>query len=269
MTALKWVNTRPFSYDTFTLQAPADLTPVISSSAGVNQQVGIRPNSARQLRLKRLAWPFVSFTNQWFVTGFLERILGRWMRDHMSPTDPFLEIGAGDLGLRRFLPRGSVYNAIDIAYSEFTLRRVLPRAAKRGQHLNLALASVNHIPLADSSVAFSASKEVFMYPPDIPAALREVFRVTRPNGYFACTIGNLYCTKYQRKGLQPDFRSPFHFDEFRLAAESVGFRCIHAIQKGWWVPLPLWLCKTTYQLPFTSSQENNNTNFLYLFQAVK
>lgn len=264
MTRLSWLTSRTLTHDDITLPCADGLQVEISPRAGRGQLGGIRPASAGQLRFKSIAWPFIYLHNQTLVTGFLERALGRGMHRHLKTDSVFLEIGAGDMSLRRFLPRATCYNGLDIAYSEFALRRVL----LGNSSVNLVLATVTAIPLPHHCVDVVASKEVLMYVPNVPRALAEIRRVLRLHGRFLCTIGNLHSRKYAAKGLQSDFASAFRFDEFKSLAESQGFRCEEAFQKGWWIPLPAWLSHTTHQLPITSADEYHNTNFVYCLEAI-
>lgn len=212
-----------------------------------------------------MAWPFVRMHDLLLVTGFLERAIARWLRKHTSSSSVVLEIGAGPLAMGCRLHKGSCYNALDIAYSEFALRRALkPRA-----NINPMIASATSMPIESSTVDFIISKEMFMYIPELEKALDEIHRVLKPGGKLACTIGNIRSYKYARKGISHDFANNFSFEEFKALVESRSFRCVEAFMKGYWIPFPLWLTKTTLNLPITSREEYYNTNFLYLFEAVK
>lgn len=261
---LQWNTTRHACCGRITVPCAEGIPVVIDHAAGRDQRGGIRPNTPGQLRMKRLAWPWIWLHNQWFVTGFLERGLGRWMRQFLTGDSVFLEIGAGDMSLRRFMPGNAWYNALDIAYSQFALQRVL----RPGARVNLVIASVTSIPLRSGCVDMIACKEVFMYLPEPARALDEIRRVLRPGGKFLCTIGNVNSRKYQVKGVPPEFVNAFGFEQFNVLVQSRGFRCVQAYQRGWWVPLPAWLTTITHQLPITSAAERDNTNFVYCFEAV-
>lgn len=226
--------------------------------------LGIRRQSAATLQLKSLLWPLKKAHDDYLVDGFIEWELGRLIRSYVSPHDTVLEIGCGDMSLRNFLPADMIYNALEIQISEFQIKRVMGREPR----VNLVIASATDIPAPTDSVTAVLSSEVFTSIPDIATVLSEIRRVMKTGGHLICSISNETCTKYDAKGPNPFTSHKWTFDEFSALVAQYGFQFIEGSRKGWWVPMPTWLTKTSYQLPLTPKQERDTTNFFYVFRAI-
>src|SRR2546425_3043689 len=57
-------------------------------------------------RMTGLIWPLVRVRDNLFIDGFIEWIIGRWIREFSNSSGAFLEIGCGDMSLQKYLPRG-------------------------------------------------------------------------------------------------------------------------------------------------------------------
>jgi len=230
-----------------------------------NQVSGIIRESKSKLLIRRISWPLTKIQYDMFVDGFIEWTIGKWIKEYVRRDSVFLEVGCGDMRLARYLPLGVAYNAFDLAFSEFNLRRALH--GKRD--LNVALASASDIPLDDDSVSIVVSTECFEEIPDINQAMREIRRICRPGAVMLCSIPNGFCLKYRTKG---PHRRNFHswsFDGFKTLAEKHGFVLSRSCMRGFWIPLPPSIVKTSYQLPITSETEHLNTNFFYVFTKAE
>ena len=228
-----------------------------------NHNSGIRKNSKFKLTLKKLAWPLVKFRNNLLVDGFIERGVGRWIKEVVTEDSICLEVGCGDMSLKKYLPKNMWYNGFDFSFSEFQLLRVL----KKKTRINLAIASATNIPLESNSVSVIFSKEVFEHIPEIDLAVDEIYRVAKPGAKLICSIPNNYCYKYKKKGAHSQHVNDWAYDEFIKYMQSHNFKLIKGYMKGLWIPLPRWFTDTSYQLPISSRDEYYNTNFLFLFEA--
>lgn len=237
------------------------------ADAGRTQALpGIRPNTPRQLLLKRLAWPLQKFTDVFRGHPFTQRVMGRWIRRNAGPGTTFLEVGPGDMTMRRFLPPGVAYNALDFAVSEFQLQRVV----KRDPRVNLVIASVTDIPLADNSVDMLAAIEMLQQIDDIEKALSEIARVCRPGAKVIISIGNGRSYKYARRGPNPWYVHHWSYEEFRSLAERHGLHLLNSRRMMVWVPLPDWLARrSSFHLPISAKNDYYNCYFLYLFEVKK
>jgi len=222
---------------------------------------GVRPNSSRQMLIKRLIWPVARASL--IVRGhqYVHYILAGWLKTHLKETSALLEIGPGDMSFRRFLPRDMAYNAIDFAVSEFQLRRVVAQDPR----VNLAIASVTDIPLPDSCVDIAVACEVLQHVGDIDRGLEEIHRVMRPGGVLLVSVGNGKSYKVQKRGRNPHYVHFWSFDEFKGLAERHRFTLLDSRQTGRWVPIPRWISRETFHLPLTSADERANCMFLYCF----
>jgi ubiquinone/menaquinone biosynthesis C-methylase UbiE len=202
-----------------------------------------------------------------FVSGFIERTLGKWIRENLAleQNTTYLDIGCGDLALRGELPKHVIYNAFDISFSEYALD-----LAMRLKSVNIAIASATKIPLDSNQVSILTATEVFEHIPAIDKALDEIHRVARFGALLLVSIPNNYCYKYHVKGQHKDHCNKWTFDEFITLMESHGFKFVKGCMKGWWVPFPSYLAgKNSYQLPITSDHEYYNTNFFFKFKVLK
>lgn len=230
-----------------------------------NQVVGIRKDSKLKLHFKTILWPLVKLRDDLLVDGFIKREIGKWIKEFANEDTVFCEVGCGNMGLLRYMPHNIYYNAFDISFSEFHLRRIL----KKRNNINVALTSATEIPLEANSVSLVVTTECFEHIPEIDKAVSEIYRVAMPAAKLLCSIPNNYCCKYQKKGPHPDHVNNWGYDEFKKFMSSRGFKFIRGHMKGLWVPLPLWLTKISYQLSISSKNEYYNTNFFYIFEAGK
>ncbi|MBN2311689.1 MAG: methyltransferase domain-containing protein [Candidatus Hydrogenedentes bacterium] len=230
-----------------------------------NNPSGIRRDSPAKHLAKRVLWPFRSAYHSLLVDGFVERTVGAWIRRLATDDTAFLEVGCGDMSLRRFLPPGVCYNAFDLSLSAFQLLRVLGRERRP---MNIALASACAIPLDSETASMIVSTEVLEHIPDVDAAVREIHRVARPGARFICSIPNNLGHKY-KSGRHPEHVNDWTFDQFQEYMAGHGFRCEERLMKGYWVPVHLPFVRAPIQLPVSSKREYENTNFFYLFQVEK
>lgn len=265
MPKLQWATSRLVEVGPYKIPCVEDIDPQFGSQAGWDQVAGIRTDNPRTRAIKGALWPAVQLRDAAIGNAYCHRTVGRWVCEFADDQTTFLEIGCGPLSLRKYLPAGVWYNGMDIAFSEFQVRRAL------GQHgrvpANVAMASATNIPLPDGCVSLLGSCEVFMHIPDFDRAAAEMRRVTRSGGMLACSIANVGCHKYKAKGVNSDFVQNWSFDGFADTMSRHGFELVRREMKGWWIPLPSSVCRASYHLPFSSRDEVNNCNFMYLFRA--
>ena len=113
------------------------------------------------------------------TSGFIHRTIGKWIQENIDMNSTFLDIGCGDLALRKYLPKYAIYNAFDISFSEYSLD-----LAMRWKSVNIAIASVTSIPLDSNQVSIVTATEVLEHIPSIEKALDEIYRVAKPNAFF-------------------------------------------------------------------------------------
>jgi SAM-dependent methyltransferase len=232
---------------------------------GFHQGSGIKRNAKIKLLLKQAVWPFWKFRTDLLVDGFVEKEIGRLIRRYFERGSVFLDIGCGDMSLRRYIPRDSWYNAIDIELSDFHLKRVL----RKSRHVNVALASATKIPVETGTVSVIVSTETFEHIPEIDRAINEIYRISTHDARLICSIPNNYSYKYTRLGPHEGHVNNWTFDGFIDFMKSHNFDFVKGFMKGWWIPFPLWITETTYQLPLSSRSEFLNTNFFYVFKIRK
>ncbi len=231
----------------------------------VNHKVGIRYDSQTKQLVKSFLWPLFSMRNTLFCAGFIRSNMGKWISESIRADTIFLEIGCGDMSLRKHLPKHICYNAFDISLSEFHYRRVM----QNGGNINVAIASATNIPLESESVNLMVSSEVFEHISNIDQTMREIFRVAMPRATLLCSIPNNYCYKYRQKGEHPEHVNKWSYEGFIHFMKSHRFKFIKGFMKGYWIPLPNWFTKTSFQLPFSSKNEFYCTNFFYQFEVEK
>lgn len=197
-------------------------------------------------------------------TAFITRAVAGLLRPRLQADSAFLEVGCGNMELRRYLPPGCTYNAIEMSVSEFTLQRVLADAG----NVNFAFALATDIPLESASVDAMASIEVFEHIPPIEDALREIRRVMKPGGFLVCSIPNNYYFKYTVVGDNPDHVNKWRFDEFPPVVQRFGFRLVESRRLGLWIPIPIRGLQEMY-VPFRPAREFFTSNFFYCFEAVE
>jgi len=227
---------------------------------------GIRIDSPGRRALKTILWPLFSLRHELIGTAFIERALGRWIRELWRKDTAFLEVGCGNMALRKYIPRDCYYNAFDISLSEFHLRRAL----HDNRRINIALASATDIPLATSVSDLIVSVSTLTSIPDIAGALAEIHRVAKPGATFLCVIHNGTSDKYIGRSHVECVHS-WSFDEFRELAAHHGFECVKAHMGGWWFPCRklFGIIPVNWHLPFKSRQPSKNAYLFYMFNVGK
>ena len=263
MSRFAWSPVRRVSFKGMEVPCALSLDIRLDGSTFFGQSSGVRIDGPRRLAIKRALTPFRGLVQHSIGPGFITREVGRLLQPHLSPTSDFLEIGCGSMLLRRYLPKGCTYNAIEMSISEF----VLETAVRNNPAVNFAFALATDIPLPNSSVDTIASAEVFEHIPPIADAMKEVRRVLRTGGHLVCSIPNNYYYKYQVVGENSDHVNKWHFDEFAKWVVPFGFEVVEAHRKGCWVPCKLPGLQNLY-LPFRPKQEFYTSNFFFTFRAV-
>jgi SAM-dependent methyltransferase len=91
------------------------------------------------------------------------------------------DVGCGNgFDLRQIVPQARCRHAIGIDLSAGMLRSVAD--LRQSGRLSLVLADAQHLPLADRSVDVAMAMHMLYHVPDVPAAIRELRRITRPGG---------------------------------------------------------------------------------------
>ncbi len=107
----------------------------------------------------------------------------RW-RTSMIPWDGtqiVADVGCGNgLDLRQIVPQGRCRHAIGLDLSAGMLRSL--EDLRQSGNLSLVQADAQHLPLPDQSVDVAMAMHMLYHVPDIPAAIRELRRITRPGG---------------------------------------------------------------------------------------
>jgi len=232
---------------------------------GYNQGSGIKRNSEMKLMLKRAAWIPLKLRNDLMVDGFIEWEVGKLIKKYITTKSVFLEIGCGDMSLRKYLPSNIWYNALDLEIADFHIVTAL----KSTQKINLVVASAVEIPALPDIASLIVSTETFEHIPEIDRAIEEIYRVATPDATLICSIPNNYCYKYKKKGPHSDHINNWEYNEFIEYMKAHHFEFVEGFMKGRWIPIPSWITKTSYQLPFSSKTEYYNTNFFYVFRARK
>ena len=232
---------------------------------GFKQGSGIKPSSNLMLFFKQVFWPFLNFRNGLLIDGFIEREIGKYIKKYISTDSVFLEIGCGDMNLKKYVQNPHWYNCLDLEISDFHILRTL----KNSNNINLVLASATEIPTSSNTASLIVSTETFEHIPEIDEAIVEIHRVAKSDAHLICSIPNNYCYKYMKKGAHEKHVNNWKNEEFIEYMKSHNFEYIEGFMKGKWIPFPLWLTKTSYQLPLTSKSEYYNTNFFYVFRVIK
>lgn len=227
------------------------------------QKAGIRRDAPRRIALKKMMFPIHRAWMHAVGTAFITRTVAGMLRPRLRADSAFLEVGCGNMELRRYLPAGCSYNAIEMSVSEFTLQRVV----MNDSNVNFAFALATDIPLESASVDVVASIEVFEHIPPIETAFQEIRRVMKPGGFLVCSIPNNYYFKYRVVGDNPDHVNKWRFDEFPAVVEPFGFRLIDCRRLGLWIPIPIRGLREMY-VPIRPAREFFTSNFFYCFQAT-
>ena len=233
-------------------------------SDGYNQGSGCRRNSPFKRAVKRLLYPVAKLREDWFVDGFIEEEVGKLIRKYVRQDSVVLEIGCGDVSLRRFIPTNVIYNGIDLELTDFHVLN-----AMRHKNVNLACASATNLPVADNSVTLMISTEALEHIPAIDKAVEEMHRVCAPGAILVGSIPNNLCYKYDRKGKNTQHINEWSLEGFVTFMAGHGFEVISTKMLGKWLDLPRWLSTKTYQTAASSPDEYHNTNFIFAFRAAK
>lgn len=263
MARLNWTTTKHFQWRDLMLPVADDLAPVENVEAGYFQASGIRPTGFGLT--KRLGWPASELVRHAIGTGFIERTVGTLVRKYVTPTTDFLEFGPGPMNVRKYLPPDVWYNAIDIAFSEFQLRRVVTPASK----INLAMASIKRVPLPDDSASMIVSVEVLYCIPQVDEVFAEVRRVLRDGGVLICSIANATYHKYKTIGQHPDQQNFWTFESFQEHLARFGFEPLDAVKRGYWLPVAKRGRLSNLYLPIEPKDEYHTSNFIYAFRLKK
>ncbi|MDB5572464.1 MAG: type 11 methyltransferase [Hyphomicrobiales bacterium] len=258
MSELKWTTSHTVNvlgYDIPSVEVLPD---------GFNQGNTIVINTQVMRALKYFLYPLHSLKADLLMGGFIKRHTGILIERYLDAETVFLDAGCGDMALRRFLPRTTAYNAIDLFLKDFHIQR-----AKRSGNANILHASLTDIPLESNSVNLIASTEVFEHIPDVGKAIQELHRISMNGGMLVGSIPNNYCYKYDKKGKHPAHCNDWTWAEFLDFMTRNGFSLVHSHMVGRWLDLPMWLTKQSYQLPFSQAKEYHNTNFIFAFKVVK
>jgi hypothetical protein len=95
----------------------------------------------------------------------------------------------------------------------------------------------------------------------------EIVRVARPGAVLLCSIPNNFCYMYQCKGPHPDHVNNWSYDGFIRFMEARGLKFREGLQKGYWIPAPVWLVRRSYRLPLPVRRERLATHFFYRFEV--
>jgi len=257
---IEWLTEKHITVADYQIPCASDL------KDGYNQGSGVKRSSIQKLMLKRILWPLFKWHNDMLVDGFIEHEVGRLINRFISNDSVFLEIGCGDMSLRRFLPSHLWYNALDLELSSFHILRVLGEKKKK---VNLVLASASQIPAQPNTASLIVSTQTFEHIPEIDKTMQSIYRIAKPDATLICSISNGYCYKYVKKGPNIGQINKWTYDGFIEYMKSHHFELIEGFMKGKWIPFPLWFTKTSYQLPLSSKLEYYNTNFFYVFKVNK
>jgi len=213
--------------------------------------------------------PIIGLRSAVLGSGFLYRTIGKWASEKADEKTVFLDVGCGDLELRKHLPKNTVYNGFDVSFSEYTLDLAL-----RLKSVNIAIASVTNIPLKSNEASVITATEVLENipgdPEEVNKALNEIYRVAKPNALFLVSIPNNYGYKYHIKGQHEDHHNNWTFQGFTDFIDQKKFKLTKSKKIGWWIPFPKYVEQgNSYQLPFESEYEYYCTNFLYMFRTLK
>ena len=259
MNRIEWNTDQSVDVRGYSISTVADL------ADGYNQGSGIKPDKTLTLKLKRSLWPIFKLRNDLLIDGFIEWEIGRLIKKELKKNTVFLEIGCGDMSLRKYVPSDICYNALDLELSEFHI----VKAMRNRSNINIVLASATEIPTSDNSASLLVSTETLEHIPEIDKTVNEIKRVATPGAVFICSIPNNYCYKYNKKGPHTGHINNWTYDGFIEYMKKNGFELIDGFMKGKWIPFPLWITKTSYQLPIASKSEYHNTNFFYIFKVNK
>jgi len=151
-----------------------------------------------------------------------------------------LDIGSGTgtiaLHISRLFPRAGIFGC-DIALA--MAKRAGEKSREAGaRNLHFAVADGGSLPFRDRQFDLTVSSLTYQWVDDLPGALREVSRILKPRGHFACTLlgkETMFELKSSYRNAQREAGNgrPPHFHEFAEAGsilpmlEQSGFTNIH------------------------------------------
>jgi SAM-dependent methyltransferase len=107
----------------------------------------------------------------------------RWRTSEIpwDGTQIVADVGCGNgFDLRQIVPQGRCGHAIGVDLSAGMLRSLQDLRQSGG--LSLVQADAQHLPLPDRTVDVAMAMHMLYHVPDIPAAIRELRRITKPGG---------------------------------------------------------------------------------------
>jgi SAM-dependent methyltransferase len=91
------------------------------------------------------------------------------------------DVGCGNgFDLRQIVPQGRCRHAIGLDLSAGMLRSLAD--LRQSGRLSVVQADAQHLPLPDQSVDVAMAMHMLYHVPDVPAAIRELRRITKPGG---------------------------------------------------------------------------------------
>jgi SAM-dependent methyltransferase len=118
------------------------------------------------------------------IYAYAEKPADRGWRTSMIPWDGtqiVADVGCGNgFDLRQIVPQGRCRHAIGMDLSAGMLRSLAD--LRQPGVLSLVQADAQHLPLPGRAVDVAMAMHMLYHVPDIPAAIRELRRITRPGG---------------------------------------------------------------------------------------
>lgn len=144
---------------------------------------------------------YVAKTHEWRTA----KNCSAYMLSVIKPTDKILDVGCGpgtitcDLGT--YVPQGSV---IGVEPTKEIIEEASSKSAENGiKNVKFEVASVYKLPYKDDTFDIVHSHQVIIHLKDRVDAIKEMKRVTKPNGYVCCREGDMesvivYPTNYDK-----------------------------------------------------------------------
>lgn len=230
----------------------------------INHDAGIKKSKYRNKIIRGFIFFMKKQKISLLTDGFIKRTIGMKIKKFSKSDSVFLDVGCGDMEMKKFIPYNLTYNCLDLALRSETAKKII-----NNSKINFCLASLYNLPILDCTVSHIIATEVFEHIPDLDKAISELKRISKKESYLFCTIPNNYSYKYQVIGKNPEHINEWTFKEFQRYMSSKGYICLWKTRKGLWLSFTKNLYKTPIQLGFSSSKEKNNTNFFYVFKLVK
>jgi SAM-dependent methyltransferase len=118
------------------------------------------------------------------IYAYAEKAADPGWRTSLIPWDGtqlVADVGCGNgFDLRQIVPQGRCRHAIGVDLSAGMLRAV--QDLRQSGSLSLVQADAQHLPLPDQTVDVALAMHMLYHVPDIPAAIRELRRITKPGG---------------------------------------------------------------------------------------